>query len=101
MRASLLRLLGVVLPAGAHVRQLMIHTGLTGPVGHIWYEVLDKAARRRFAPGTLKFIATKVVGDEILFGPVHVAGFFAFMTAAEGGSWQVRLLKLPGADDPL
>ena len=79
----------------------MRHVCLTGPVGHIWYEVLDKAARRRFAPGTLKFIATKVVGDEILFGPVHVAGFFAFMTAAEGGSWQVRLLKSLGADDPL
>ncbi|KAK9841824.1 hypothetical protein WJX81_005480 [Elliptochloris bilobata] len=59
-----------------------------GPVGHTWYQVLDKAARRRFAPGSLKFIATKVIGDEVVFGPVHVAGFFAFMTVAEGGSWQ-------------
>ncbi len=66
-----------------------------GPVGHKWYEVLDKAARRRFAPGSLKFIATKVVGDEVVFGPVHVAGFFAFMTAAEGGSWQVLAPCLP------
>lgn len=61
-----------------------------GPVGHTWYEVLDRVARRRFAPGSFSFIATKVVGDEVVFGPVHVAGFFAFMTAAEGGSWQAR-----------
>ncbi len=63
----------------------------TGPVGHGWYVVLDQFARNRFRVGSASFIATKVVLDEGLFGPIHVLGFFAYMTLAEGGSWQVRL----------
>lgn len=31
----------------------------------------------------------QVALDEALFGPLHVLGFFTFMTKAEGGSWQV------------
>lgn len=27
--------------------------------------------------------------DELMFGPLHVLGFFTFMTKAEGGTWQV------------
>ena len=30
-----------------------------------------------------------MAADELLFGPLHVLGFFTFMTKAEGGSWQV------------
>lgn len=33
----------------------------------------------------------QVALDEALFGPLHVLGFFTFMTKAEGGSWQVSL----------
>lgn len=63
----------------------------TGPVGHGWYVVLDQFARNRFRVGSASFIATKVVLDEGLFGPIHVLGFFTYMTLAEGGSWEVRL----------
>ena len=41
--------------------------------------------------GSPGFIAAKVVLDEGVFGPIHVLGFFAYMTLVEGGSWQVRL----------
>lgn len=50
---------------------------------------MDKAVTRYFKIGTLGFVLAKVIGDELLFGPVHVAGYFAWMTLAEGGSWQV------------
>lgn len=60
-----------------------------GPVGHGWYVVLDKFARSRFRMGSPAFIGTKVLLDEGLFGPIHVLGFFAYMTLAEGGSWEV------------
>lgn len=36
----------------------------------------------------------QVALDEALFGPLHVLGFFTFMTKAEGGSWQVCLKGL-------
>jgi len=62
-----------------------------GPVGHVWYQFLDKFARSRLRVGSASFIATKVVLDEGVFGPIHVLGFFAYMTLAEGGSWQVRI----------
>lgn len=62
-----------------------------GPVGHGWYVVLDRFARSRFRLGSPGFIATKVVLDEGLFGPIHVLGFFAYMTLAEGSNWQACL----------
>ena len=65
-----------------------------GPVGHGWYVALDKFARARFRIGSPAFIATKVVLDEGLFGPIHVLGFFAYMTLAEGGTWEVSSLAL-------
>lgn len=61
-----------------------------GPVGHLWYQFLDKFARSRMRVGSPGFIAAKVVLDEGVFGPIHVLGFFAYMTLVEGGSWQVR-----------
>ena len=63
---------------------------LAGPVGHLWYQFLDKFTRSRLRVGSPAFIAAKVVLDEGVFGPIHVLGFFAYMTVAEGGSWQVR-----------
>ncbi len=57
-----------------------------GTVGHLWYIWLDAAARRRFLPGSARFIAAKVAADCLVFGPLHVAGFFAALTLGEGGS---------------
>ena len=50
---------------------------------------LDKMAASRFRLGSPAFIITKIVLDEGLFGPIHVLGFFAYMTIAEGGTWEV------------
>ena len=51
--------------------------------------------------GSPAFIATKVVLDEGVFGPIHVLGFFAYMTVVEGGSWQVcsSSFQCPISDD--
>ena len=57
----------------------------------MWYQFLDKFTRSRMRVGSPSFIAAKVVLDEGVFGPIHVLGFFAYMTLVEGGSWQVRL----------
>lgn len=51
---------------------------------------MDKVVTRYLKIGTVGFVLAKVLGDELLFGPVHVAGYFAWMTLAEGGSLQVR-----------
>ncbi|KAK9806218.1 hypothetical protein WJX72_005796 [[Myrmecia] bisecta] len=59
-----------------------------GPCGHFWYQGLEKFVANRFAHGSAKFIATKVACDELIFGPLHVLSFFAFMVKAEGGSWK-------------
>lgn len=73
----------------------------TGPAGHLWYQFLDKFTKSRLRVGSPAFIATKVVLDEGVFGPIHVLGFFAYMTVVEGGSWQVCLssFQYPISDD--
>jgi len=50
---------------------------------------MDKVVTRYLKIGTVGFVLAKVLGDELLFGPVHVGGYFAWMTLAEGGSLQV------------
>ena len=65
-------------------------------MGHGWYVWLDRFAKRRFRIGSPGFIATKVALDEGVFGPIHVLGFFAYMTLVEGGSWQVSNTVVPG-----
>ena len=50
---------------------------------------MDKVVTRYFKIGTIGFVLAKVLGDELLFGPIHVGGYFAWMTLAEGGSLQV------------
>ena len=77
------RITRMVLPACDNCTQ---HAG---PVGHVWYQFLDKLTRSRMRVGSPSFIAAKVVLDEGVFGPIHVLGFFAYMTLVEGGSWQV------------
>lgn len=59
-----------------------------GIIGHSWYIFLDQAVRRVAAPGTARFVATKVLADTVVFGPIHVAAFFCVVTLAEGGSLQ-------------
>lgn len=54
---------------------------------------MDKVVTRYFKIGTIGFVVAKVLGDELLFGPIHVGGYFAWMTLAEGGSWQVIELE--------
>jgi len=61
---------------------------LLGPLGHVWYGFLDQSVAKYIARGTLPFILSKVAVDEAVFGPLHVLGFFTFMTKAEGGSWK-------------
>jgi hypothetical protein len=56
--------------------------------------MLDRFASKRFRVGSPGFIATKVALDEGVFGPIHVLGFFAYMTLVEGGTWQVSMLSL-------
>ena len=65
------------------------YDGMAGPIGHFFYQGMDKVVTRYFKIGTLGFVLAKVLGDELLFGPVHVGGYFAWMTLAEGGSMQV------------
>lgn len=59
-----------------------------GPIGHYFYMGMDKVVTRYLKIGTVGFVLAKVLGDELLFGPVHVGGYFAWMTLAEGGSLQ-------------
>lgn len=47
---------------------------MIGPVGHIFYEWLDRAVKHVFLPATPGFVVAKVLGDALIFGPVHVAG---------------------------
>ena len=65
-----------------------------GPIGHYFYMGMDKAVTRYFKMGTFGFVLAKVLGDELLFGPVHVGGYFAWMTLAEGGSLQVSIHQM-------
>jgi hypothetical protein len=59
---------------------------VVGPLGHAWYRWLDAFVSARFLRGSAKFVASKVLLDEVVFGPVHVAGFFAtVVVVAEGG----------------
>ncbi|CAG9464405.1 unnamed protein product [Pedinophyceae sp. YPF-701] len=57
-----------------------------GPLGHVWYLWLDRACTARLAPGTIPFVAAKVALDAFAFGPVHVAGFFAYSELVAGGN---------------
>ena len=65
-----------------------------GILGHLWYENLDFAVRRFFTAGTRKFVASKVLADSVVFGPVHIIAFFTFVSLAEGGSMEDALEKI-------
>ena len=65
-----------------------------GILGHLWYENLDCLARKYFVAGTRKFMASKVLADSVVFGPVHIAAFFTFVSLAEGGRMEDAVKKI-------
>ncbi|CAN1120088.1 Protein Mpv17 [Linum perenne] len=60
--------------------------GFVGPVGHIWYENLDKLIkfRLKLAPKSVRFVAAKVAADSIIFGPLDLLLFFSYMGFSTG-----------------
>ncbi|XP_051129484.1 uncharacterized protein LOC127250320 isoform X2 [Andrographis paniculata] len=64
----------------------MFGLGFVGPIGHFWYEGLDRFARVRLKlqPHSFRFVATKVAADGIIFGPVDLLVFFSYMGFSSG-----------------
>ncbi|KAH7658329.1 Mpv17/PMP22 protein [Dioscorea alata] len=64
----------------------MFGFAFVGPVGHYWYEYLDRFIRLRaqLQPKTLKFVTAKVAADGLIFGPVDLLIFFSYMGFASG-----------------
>ncbi|KAF5461589.1 hypothetical protein F2P56_017670 [Juglans regia] len=62
--------------------------GFIGPVGHFWYEGLDRFIRFRLLlqPNSFRFVATKVAVDGIIFGPLDLLVFFTYMGFSTGKS---------------
>ncbi|KAF5743259.1 Peroxisomal membrane 22 kDa (Mpv17/PMP22) family protein isoform 1 [Tripterygium wilfordii] len=62
--------------------------GFIGPVGHFWYEGLDRYMRTRLLlqPNSLRFVAAKVAIDGIIFGPLDLLVFFTYMGFSAGKS---------------
>ncbi|KAI9097920.1 hypothetical protein K1719_025691 [Acacia pycnantha] len=60
-----------------------------GPIGHYWYEGLDRYIRFRLMlkPNSFRFVATKVAVDGFIFGPLDLAAFFTYMGFASGKSF--------------
>ncbi|CAI0390016.1 unnamed protein product [Linum tenue] len=60
--------------------------GFVGPVGHFWYENLDKFIRLRLklTPKSARFVAAKVAADSIIFGPLDLLVFFTYMGFSTG-----------------
>lgn len=60
--------------------------GFVGPVGHFWYEGLDKLIklRLRYPPKSVKFVGTKVALDGLIFGPIDLLAFFTYMGFSTG-----------------
>ncbi|MEW5298347.1 MAG: hypothetical protein WDW38_000920 [Sanguina aurantia] len=52
--------------------------GFIGPIGHVWYASLDTLCARFGAPGTLRLMVAKVIADNIIYGSLYIAAFFAF-----------------------
>ncbi|XVE54262.1 hypothetical protein DITRI_Ditri03aG0066600 [Diplodiscus trichospermus] len=59
----------------------MFGFGFVGPVGHFWYEGLDRFIKMRLQlrPKSVRFVATKVAMDGLIFGPVDLLLFFTYM----------------------
>ncbi|CAL9108697.1 unnamed protein product [Musa acuminata var. zebrina] len=66
----------------------MFGFAFVGPVGHYWYEYLDRIIRVRLQlqPKSMKFVTTKVAADGLIFGPLDLLIFFSYMGLASGRS---------------
>ncbi|KAJ1393515.1 Mpv17/PMP22 [Sesbania bispinosa] len=66
----------------------MFGFGFVGPVGHFWYEGLDKFIRLKLQlmPKSARAVATKVAMDGAIFGPIHLLVFFTYMGLCAGKS---------------
>ncbi|KAG9148004.1 hypothetical protein Leryth_003590 [Lithospermum erythrorhizon] len=64
----------------------MFGFAFVGPVGHFWYQGLDRFIRLRMhmQPKSVRFVATKVAVDGILFGPLDLLVFFTYMGFSTG-----------------
>lgn len=62
--------------------------GFVGPVGHFWYEGLDRFIRLRLQlqPNSFWFVANKVAIDGVIFGPLDLLVFFTYMGFSAGKS---------------
>ncbi|KAG5540678.1 hypothetical protein RHGRI_020791 [Rhododendron griersonianum] len=62
--------------------------GFVGPVGHFWYEGLDQVMKSRLhlQPKSMRFVASKVALDGIIFGPLDLLVFFSYMGFSSGKS---------------
>ncbi|XP_022755044.1 protein Mpv17-like isoform X1 [Durio zibethinus] len=62
--------------------------GFVGPVGHFWYEGLDRFIKLRLQlrPKSARFVATKVAMDGLIFGPFDLLVFFTYMGFSNGKS---------------
>ncbi|KAE8682835.1 hypothetical protein F3Y22_tig00111234pilonHSYRG00043 [Hibiscus syriacus] len=60
--------------------------GFVGPLGHFWYEGLDKFIKMRLQlrPKTARFVAAKVAMDGLIFGPFDLFVFFTYMGFCTG-----------------
>lgn len=64
----------------------MFGFGFVGPVGHFWYEGLDRFIRLRLLlqPASVRFVASKVAMDSLIFGPFELFVFFSHMGFSTG-----------------
>ncbi|XP_022965930.1 protein SYM1-like isoform X2 [Cucurbita maxima] len=64
----------------------MFGLGFVGPVGHMWYEGLDRFIRLRLQlqPKSAKFVGAKLAMDGLIFGPIDLVVFFSYMGFANG-----------------
>jgi hypothetical protein len=65
-----------------------------GPLGHAWYELLERVATRVWAPGSPRCIAAKIAADTLVFGPIHVASACAAALDCARACAALRLLCL-------
>ncbi|MQL91737.1 hypothetical protein Taro_024340 [Colocasia esculenta] len=66
----------------------MFGFAFVGPVGHHWYEHLDRFIRLRLQlkPKSVKFVATKVAADGLIFGPLDLLIYLSYIGLASGKS---------------
>nr|DAD26916.1 TPA_asm: hypothetical protein HUJ06_028384 [Nelumbo nucifera] len=66
----------------------MFGFGFVGPIGHFWYEGLDRFIRMRLhlQSKSGRSVATKVALDAIIFGPLDLFVFFTYMGFSTGKS---------------